>query len=165
MTLLPDENIVSFQQIFYDANHPFYKFGGNTYHQSCFKKMERHEEYLRLYQSVDHGFERKRSLVTQESIMKVTDLHPDNAIYLGLLSDNENDDLFKYNFYWINLEDLDGWPEKSKFFRLLNVKGMEPGKESFHQLLERLKSSPKPRLSRELLMRYEKHNSSKEEEN
>lgn len=115
-TIRSNKEAFCFPAFVNNANDPMDFYNDRCFHVQCLSVSPDAEEaksYIRLIKEKL----RPGNIVCDISGKKISD--PDNCIFLGLLTPNENEELNKYNFLVFDKDSILVWKEKEEFLRCI----------------------------------------------
>ena len=106
------EDIVLFPPFIANMLDPLYIFNDAGVHMRCLEKHPLGQQAL-LYRDKDISATRPENRICSIGKNKIE--NPDDYIFLGLLTSDENHPLYKFNFTTIDRRNLNKWKNKEEF--------------------------------------------------
>lgn len=158
-----NDTVVAFQSFTYNEFDELRIFSGGAFHEECFLKHPLKEEVIDRYSKIESESENRICHISKEKIDLLSGLHPDNHIYLGFLTNDLENPLYKYNYVHFNKRYFEFWEQKENFLKLLEEQAKKPGWKSLYNLIDILVSPPLDSVKPEILDRVKKYLNKKDD--
>lgn len=157
--ILEGERIRSIPDFSYGLDSPYDFFSGKIFHEVCFISHAQSNNVLEHLDKIEEEYDKKVCFISGEPITIDNIKHPDNHIFVGYLTKDKGNPLFKYNNIHLNKRYLEFWKEKDSFKKLLlkSVSKLNTNEKHLQSLLYELDSPIHPALKKEILERYKNY--------
>ncbi|AYB31252.1 hypothetical protein [Chryseolinea soli] len=113
-TLKEGERISGFPAFTNNIKDPLYLFSDNGVHEQCFEHHSLKDEVDGLLTKFFDAAKSRRCFVDGQIIDKMGD-----AIQVGFITSDTSEELYNYNFIYINRKNLQSWVGRDHFVMLL----------------------------------------------
>ena len=148
------EDALFFYGIEPNENKPLAIFNDAIVHKECFEEHPLKQKVLdRMKEFEKYQSQNNVDYITGEDLSLENIGHPDNLINVFYLTDDKNNQLYKYNGISLNKRNLSKWKEYDKFLKLLielNASGKWEG-NALKYLISHLRSPIRAPFTKEFL--------------
>ncbi|CAM1362409.1 conserved hypothetical protein [Tenacibaculum litopenaei] len=109
-----DKDIHSFPPFVANLKDPLYKYGDTSFHSNCLENNEGKKAIELSERSLFHIKPVNRICKIDGNL--ITD--PDDYLFIPLLTSNENEELYKFNFLTFSKKNIKKWPNGNKFIEV-----------------------------------------------
>lgn len=109
------ESIFSFPPFIQNIKDPLYQFNDSVFHINCLNKHSFGKKAIELAKQYFYSVkpENRKCIVDEEIIEDVHDY-----IFMGVLTSNDEEDLYKFNFITLNRRNLHKWKDRADFISI-----------------------------------------------